>query len=338
MNPIPGTYRITAAAGILLSAALFLHTARKNGLPLSRAAMGWAAGLLSALILSKAVYVLFSLPALEQYGPGKWFRAVPEEFSFAAGGIGFCLGFAAAWPRRREVLPRALDLAVLPGCVLAAALRFGGIWLGELELADMYSLGLSEIREGSLFARFPFAVPDAWGYWYLSVSTLSAFLILCVGCHGLFLLRKKQDHASEFSEGMVFERSAFLLCAIRFFLELTRMKSFIFYFVHVDQVLCALVMLGLTVRGCLRFREKAGRFPVLCPVLLLFCIAVNGVTQYLMDKPWQFESLMSESVFTWVNENLAVFGYALLLLTSVLPAVLFLLLQRKIRRAPRGTE
>ena len=338
MNPISDHFRISAAAGVLLSTALFLYAVRKNGLSVPRAAAGWLAGLLLALVLSKAVYVLFHFPPLEQYGAQKWLRPVPGEFSFVAGAAGFCLGVSLAWVRSRKVLPRVADLLVFPGCLLAAALRFGESGLGELGLADVTSMGLPEIREGSLFARFPLGVSDAWGYWYLSVSTLSAFLILCTGIYGFLLLRRKKDRASGLPGGTVFARCAFFLCAIRFFLELTRMKSFIFFFVHVDQALCAVAMAVLTVRGALRLRKSTGRFPAQYPSLLLACFALNGVTQYLMDKPWQFETLMPENVFTWVSENLAVFGYSLLLLTSVLPAVLFLLLQGRIIRAPRGTE
>lgn len=335
MNPAGAVVWILPAGGILLSAVFFLASMRRGGFSLARSAAGFLLGLLLSFLFSKGLYVLLNYASLQSFGAGKWFRLVPEEFSFAAGGIGFCLGTLAVWTGRPGAPAAAADRLAFPGCLLAACLRFGEIFHGELGLADVSSMGLPDLESGALFARFPFAVQDAWGYWYPSVSTVSALLILLVGVYAL-VMRKKQDHASGLPGGMVFESCAFLLCALRFFLELTRMKSLIFYFVHVDQVLCALVMAALMIWAGLRGRHGGGRFPVVCFVLFLLCIALNGVTQYLMDKPWQFESLLPESAFSWISDNLAPFSFSLLLLTSVLPVVLYFLLLRKVRSVPGG--
>lgn len=328
-------YPILLLCGILLSAVLYLLSSRRGGLSLPRAAAGFLSGLLLAFLFAKALYVLLNGVSLSDRGPEKWFRLVPEEFSFVAGAVGFCLGALAVHAGNPENLSKAADRLVFPGCLLAACLRFGEIYLGQLGLTEPWSLGLPDLESGSLFARFPFAVPDAWGSWYPAVSTLSALLILLTGLWGLYLL-KKQNHASGDPAGMVFETCAFLLCCFRFFLELTRMKSLIFYFVHADQVLCAVVMTVLMIRAGLRLRKSSGRFPFAFPILLSACFALNGAVQYLMDKPWQFEPVLPEGVFTWISENLAPFGSSLLLLTSLLPAVLFLLLRRKIRQAGAG--
>ena len=322
-------YRIIAAAGILLSGVLFVYLSRRRGFSAGRAAAGFLAGLLLALLFAKGVYVCFYYASLEQYGFGKWFRIIPQEFSFIAGAAGFCLGPVLLNLRKKQEIPGVLDCLAAPGCLLAAFLRFAEVFLGQLGLCDVYTLGLPDIAEGSLLARFPFAARDAWGIWYLSVSTLAAFAALLIGLAAFLRLRKKDEIPS----GMIFERCAFLLCAVRFFLELTRTECLVFYFVHVDQALCAVFLLALFIRVCLRVKKAGKRFPVPSLVFFLLCIALNGVTQYLQDKPWKFRGLFSEDAFRWLNDNLRWFGYALLLFTTVLSVILYLRLWHKAKAA-----
>ena len=323
-------YWITAAAGILLSGVLFVCLARSRGFSALRVAAGFLAGLLLALLFAKGVYVCFYYASLGQYGFGKWFRAVPKEFSFAAGAAGFCLGPALLSLRRRQEIPALLDCLAAPGCLLAAFLRFAEIFLGQLGLCDVYALGLPDIVEGSLLARFPFAARDAWGIWYLSVSTLAALCALVIGLSAFLRLNSKK---ARLPAGLVFERAAFLLCAVRFFLELTRMECLIFSFVHLDQALCALFMLVLFIRIGLRLRKAGKRFPVPSLVFFLLSFALNGTMQYAMDKPWKFQALFTEDAFRWFNSNLSGFGFVLLLATTILPAAIYCRLWRKAARA-----
>ena len=301
---------VAFSAGVLLSGGLFVLSARRGGFSVRRAAACFLCGILMALLAARLFHAAW-------YGAGEWFGMDPRSFSFAAGCAGFCAGSVLPCLRRREEIPALLDCLAVPGCVLVAFARFGEIFLGQLGLADVYSFGLPDIREGSLLARFPFAAADAWGYWYLSVSTLAALLALAAAAYGLWLKGKKKT-----ASGVLFERCAVLLCSGRLFLELTRMESLIFRYVHLDQALCALFMLGFVIRACIRRKKTAGRFPVLPLVLVILCIAVNGVTQFLMDKPWMFEPVLPEGIYRWLNDNLKVFGLCLLLVTAVLPAVI----------------
>ena len=149
------------------------------------------------------------------------------------------------------------------------------------------------------------------------LRTLSLLLALVTAAYGLWLKCKKKT-----APGVLFDRCAVLLCSVRMFLELIRIESLIFRYVHLDQALCALFLLGLVIRACIRRQKTEGRFPVLPLVLVILCIAVNGVTQFLMDKPWMFEPILPKEVYLWLNDNLKVFGLCLLLVTSVLPAVI----------------
>ena len=301
---------ITFSAGALISGGLFVLSARRGGFSIRRAAVCFLCGILAALLAARLFHGAW-------YGAGEWFGMNPRSFSFAAGCAGFCLGAILPWLRQRRDIPALMDCLAVPGCVLIAFARFGEVFLGQLGLADVYSLGLPDIPEGSFLARFPFAAVDAWGYWYLSVSTLAALLALAAAAYGLWLKHNKKTNP-----GVLFDRCAVLLCSARMFLELIRMESLIFRYVHLDQALCALFLLGLVIRACIRRQKTAGRFPVLPLVLVILCIAVNGVTQFLMDKPWMFEPILPEGVYLWLNDNLKVFGLCLLLVTSVLLAVI----------------
>ena len=322
---------VVAGAGALLSVCLLVFRAGRRGFSPPRALAGSLLGLLLSLLLAKSVWLLFFAASLGAEDAGKWFRAVPGEFSFTAGCIGFCLGPALAWLRRRDRLPALMDLLAFPGCLLAAFVRFAEIFWGQLGLADVYTLGLPDIPDASLLARFPFAVRDAWGIWYLAVSTLSAVLALAVAACALLRTRAK---ARPLPAGTVFERSAFLLCAACFFLDLTRMETLVFMWVHVNQALCALVMLALAVRAACRQQKASGRFPVFSLALTFLCFVLNGFAQYLADKPWVFEPLLPDGVFSWMNDNLLPLVWSLLLLTALVPVLLHGRLLRK-AAAPR---
>ena len=204
-------YWILVSSGILLSGLLFVCLSRRRGFSAVLSAGGWIIGLALALFCAKAVYVCFYYPALQQYGAAKWIRFIPREFSFVAGGIGLCLGPVLLSLKQRKALPVLLDCLAVPGCLLAAFLRFAEICLGQTALADIRAMGLLDIADGSLLARWPFAAQDAWGDWYLAVSTVAAAAALLIGLGGFLRLR----HFSRRPAGMVFSRCAFLLCAVR---------------------------------------------------------------------------------------------------------------------------
>ena len=321
----PPLYGLTLAAGILLSGIWYSFRIKKAGQKISAAMIGLILGILLGYLGAKLVYAAFNWGyQTGTYGIGFLFRTVPEEFSFVGGCIGYCGGVALGAKVGGIRISRALDLFAAPGCLLAAAARFGEIFLGELGLAELSTVGLAEIEEGSLLAFFPAAVQDDWGMWAFAVSTLTALgdLIVC----GVTARRGTAAHGKD---GRIFERAAFLLCAIQFFLELTRMVSFIFYFVHVEQALCAILMIILTVRICRGTGSEGGRIrkgPVITAAVLT---AVNGVTQYLMDKPWKFEKLIPEGILQWINENLAPFCFSVMLLTTVAWTAVYLLSWRK---------
>lgn len=330
-------YYVILVLGILVSGSLFLFNVRKKRLSVPLAACIFVLGLALACFFAKSLYVLLNYSALKGHGIHKWFLLIPEQFSFVGGAIGFCLAPVLLRIKKRREIPVYLDQLALPGCLLAAVLRFDEIFLGELGLADLRSLGLPDLSDGSVLACFPFAVRDTWGVWYLSVSTLAALLALVILCCLALSSRKGRRLSRSVPDGFLFERCAFLLCSVRFFLELTRIDCLIFYFVHVDQVLAALVMLVLFIRMGLRLKRQSGHFPVVSLVLYLLSYTLNGIIQYLMDKPWHFESLLPQEAYFWLNRNLNSFGFSVLLLTTIVQGILFFRLYRKAAKAAGDT-
>ena len=332
MNSVLG-YGMTMAAGLILSAVLFILRSRRKNLPVFRSAAGFAAGILLAYFCAKLVYIAFFHSSLAGQGFSMLVRLVPGEFSFVSGCAGFCLGIILPYLRQKDRIPAVLDAWAVPGCLMAAFARFAEIFLDQSGLAELYDMGLPDIEDGSLLARFPFAVGDDYGMWYFAVSTLAAILILVV----LLFTRLRENGIRGITEdsGMSFTYAAFLLCCIRFFLELPRIESLIFYFVHVEQVFAALIMIFMIVRICRRRKAQTGKFPTWPLILLSVCIIVNGLTQFLRDKPSKFEPLMPESVYWWISDNLSPFCYSVYLLTTLALVIGYLVLDSRLRAGYR---
>ena len=328
MNSV-GSYLITMAAGLILSAVLYILRAHRKGLPLLRVMWGILAGILLACACAKLVYLGFFHSSPEDRGMGMLIRLVPGEFSFVSGCAGFCLGIMLPFVRQRSRIADALDAWAVPSCLMAAFARFGEIYLDQAGLAELYDMGLPDIEEGSLLARFPFAVGDDFGMWYFAVSTLTAVLFLVILLFAC--LRERRVHGIAADTGMIFPYTAYLMCCVRFFLELPRMESLVFYFVHVEQVLAALIMIFLTVRICRRRKTQTGKFPRWPLVSILLCIVINGLTQFLWDKPSKFESLMPEGVYWWICDHLSSFCYSVYLLTTLALVVGYLVLDTRMR-------
>ncbi|MBR2660800.1 MAG: hypothetical protein IKE15_05285 [Clostridia bacterium] len=340
MDPEIIAYWVILAAGILLSGILFVLSARKNGYSAVRALAGYLPGILLAAFFAKALYVLLFYPSLEQYGIEKWIRIIPDEFYFVAGCAGFCLGTELVWLSRknRKSIPGLMDQLALPGCILAAALRFGE---GLLGLAKVSNIGLTElfmIRKGTTAIEFfPLTVPYGKKYLLFCVSTPAALIILLIAVYIFFLRRKARRPFSGIGEGMVFECCAFCLCAERLFLEVATMKTR-FYFVFVDQALCGLIIVALMIRMGSRLKKATGRHPTPLYVFMVLCIAVNGITQFLMDKPGKLERLLTEDAYMWFNENVKAIGFAVMLATVIGLAVIYGYLFRKVVRTRRAEQ
>ena len=277
----PQYYLISACVGLLLASALFHLSLRKRKLPVSVAWLGLLFGTVLSLVFAKAGYLIFK--AEEQfglYGIEALIRTHRETFCFVTGCIGYVIGVLLAVRIMKQRLPAALDSFAPAFCLMIAGVRFGEIWLGEFGLGELTMFGFPYIEDGSPFAFFPLALKNEWDEWWLAVCTLEAAAALVCMVYSLIIRNRRP--------GLRFHRTVFLLCAFQFVLELTRAVAMIFFFVHVEQVLCALVMIALIIQAGIRYRRTKRKTPVWAYILSFLCLLVNGLAQFALDKPYKF--------------------------------------------------
>ena len=329
-------YWITLAAGCALAGVLFvfrLKAVGEDGRKASAFALcGMLAGALAGYLLSKTIFIVLNgTYLLDEHGIGAFFRLRAHEFSFAGAAIGFILGLSGAarlagGKLLKGTVAQVLDAFAVPGCLLVACLREAELFLEQMGLGEMATLGLPEIADGTLLAFVPVSMPDGWGGRLLAVCTFEALTALLVGLACL-LPRKKS-----WPSGLCFRNATYWLCGVQILLELLRIVSAVFFFVHVDQALCAIVLCVLMFSACRRLRKAGKKIPVSAPVLLGVCIVVNGLTQFFMDKPWMLEGVLPGESFYWVNDHLAHVGFSLITLTVAGMILAWYLVRRRLER------
>ena len=258
------------AAGLVLSGLLYVCRLGRQG----ENRLCAPAGMILGILLACAGAKLFFLMQHMGLDIGSWsadtvFSAAWEEFSFAGGCLGFMLGIWTAAKILHISGGKALDLFAVPGCILIA-------------FARMAEAGMENIGQGNMPAFlpevFPFAVKDDWGDAFLAVFTLEALAALLCAAWLVFDGRKRKDGFSG-----QFRKAVIVLCGAQLFLEMLVTNywiTFMISFIHMDQVICAVILLIMVIRGCVR-NKKAG--PVIVTVLLL---GLNALTQYIQDKPY----------------------------------------------------
>ena len=257
------------AAGLAFSGLLYAYRLGRAGEKRLCAPAGMILGIPLACIGAKLFFLLQHMGL----DIGNWtaetvFSGVWEELSFAGGCLGFVLGVWAAAKLLRVPGGKALDLFAVPGCLLIAFARMAEAGMENIGQGNMPSF-LPEV--------FPFALKDDWGA-MLAVFTLEALAALLCALWLFLSGRKRQDgFAGQFRKAVI------VLCSAQLFLEMLIVNywiPFIISFIHMDQVICAVVLLVLIIRGSVR-NKKAG--PAVAAVLL---IGLNALMQYVQDKPY----------------------------------------------------
>lgn len=276
------------AAGLAVSGLLFAYRLGKAGEKRLCALIGMILGLPLAYVGAKLFFLLHNAGLdIRNWSAEAMFQPRWEELSFAGGCLGFTLGIWLAAKLLHVSGGKALDLFAVPGCILIAFARMAEAGMETIGQGDMPSF-LPEV--------FPFALTDAWGA-SLAVFTLEAVAAIC--CAAWLLVGGKKQ------EGMdrQFEKACIVLCSVQLFLEMLIVNywiPFIISFVHLDQVLCAVILLILVIRLSVRIK-KAG--PAIVTALLM---GLNALMQYVQDKPYLFPLPESAEVGT-----LAVIVFAL---------------------------
>ena len=285
------------AAGLVVSGLVFAYRLEKAGERRLCAVIGMILGLPLAYVGAKLFFLMHNLGMdIRNWSPGTLFQPLWEELSFAGGCLGFALGVLIAAKLLGVSGNRALNLFAVPGCILIAFARMAEAGMETIGQGDMPSF-LPEV--------FPFALKDDWGA-SLAVFSLEALTALC--CAGWLLTAERKRNDS----GLHFVKACIVLCSVQLFLEMLIVNywiPFIISFIHLDQVLCAVILLVLMIRLSLRIK-KAG--PVIVTVLLM---GLNALMQFIQDKPYLFPlpdgmdtGILSVAVFALCSAGLVATG------------------------------
>ena len=287
---------ITMSAGSVLLFALYgLRCARAERVPVLRR-RPWLAALLSLVfavlfgtVLARIGYVLLiEVPALDFEYEGlaaleelDLLDFEPDQVSFFCGAVGVCLGVLLANRLTRKGATFAGMDAFAPfGALLVALFRLGELLLKNVGLASYYAG--NSLPEGSPLTFFPFAVEittdSGTSYWAWAVCVLSAVFALAWAAIAFFRLRGKGR------TGLVFSLTLFFLALPQLLCESLRNRGMYWEpFVHVEQVLCGVVLLAVLFCWALKTGRKVPAFRRWLPFLAtVLCFGLIIVIEFII--------------------------------------------------------
>ena len=285
-------------AGLAAGMIWYGFRLKKQGLPPAAALITAAAGSLLALICAKAGYLLHDLGANLLDGYFDEITAVtPDKLSFIGGCAGFVAGTAAA-AKISGIRPgKALDLFAAPGCIF--------LCLARIAEGGMDTIGTGNEVEAAWLQFFPLTIRNSWDGACLCVFVLEAVTALvCL----IPALRRK---AGDDRDGLVFERTAVCLLGAQIgwemFVQYPYIRAFVTSFVSLEQVLCAVLLLVLAIRGCVKGCRV---WPI--PVILLL-LGLSTFFQFLRDNKIE---LLFEEGWEWALDNAETIAFAAYFLIS----------------------
>ncbi len=288
-------------AGLAAGTAWYGIRLRKHQLPVAAALPAALLGSLLALVCAKAAYLLHDLGGSLFEGYFDEVSALTAEtLSFTGGCAGFIAGTALA-AKICGVRPgKALDLFAAPGCVF--------LCLARLAEGGMDIIGVGEEVEAEWLQCFPLTIRNSWDEPYLCVFVLEALTALA--CLAPALRRRKDGER----DGLVFERTAVCLLGAQICWEMLKqypyIRSFVTSFVSLEQVFCAVFLMVLVVRGCVKGRRW---LPVPLTAALL---GASAFFQFYKDN--KIEALFEEGMEWWLENAGTISVIAFLLISAAL--------------------
>ena len=251
--------------GIAAVLACWLYGVRLKAVSGARSGGALVSVLMAAalgLLFSKLFYVLFKLD----------FDSLLvwnfEKFSVFGGAFGVCIAVALCAP-----LCRVKSVDALNAFAPAGALLLCGVRLGELFLGSYGLIGISD----SLFENdWHVCLVEA------GVAMLAALLAWWV-----------------YDRRVAFMRTAYLICAFQLLTELLHNNQAMFLsFVHIEQVLCAVVMLAIMFLHCRRGISHDDTYRFTPFFWFLAPVAIITYMEFELDKCW-IDSLISNIGTDW---------------------------------------
>lgn len=273
-----GTVLVFALYGLGLRTAPGRPELRRGAWAVAGLSLVLAAGF--GIVLARVAYALLmreldfeydGIAALEQL---LWFDI--DCVCFVGGALGVVLGVLLANRMvHKGAVAAGMDVFAPFGALLVALFRLGEGFFGS------YGTG-TILPDGSPFAFFPFAleirVDGGYSYWGWAVFVLSALFALVWAGVSFFALRHKTR------KGLNFTLTLFFLALPQVLCESMRSRGLLWLFVHVEQLLCAVVLVGVLVFWILQAGGKRSWFSKWLPLLVtLVCAGLVVVTEFAID-------------------------------------------------------
>lgn len=262
MNGFLSIYGLCLLGISMLSFDMLETGVRARGLKKCTRGMLYTLALVLGVVCARGFYMITS-----PYGgmTPLYFSFWPFEYAFS----GAVLGVIAA----------GLLTAVLTrqnaGYVLDAMTPTALVTLALARCAEMFAdFGWGAVVEGK-WAKFPFAVQDAFGQWRLAIFFAEAAFALLV-----------LVYAKAWRKRMPGELFSIALCWLsmgHLFLETLRAESICWGFVRVQQLACAALALGLLL-GWQAKNKLSARNLLHSLIVYFLCIGAIIFAQYAMDK------------------------------------------------------
>ncbi len=268
------TYFLCLTIGAVICTGLFVWKLQRSGLKTTAALILLPLGAVLGLVASKAGYFLLELRDMlaKHEGLTGLISDSTKEFSFVCGCFGVVLAAVlAARITKQKTLP-LLDAFAPCGALMAAITR-----ACEGLLDPMALVGLGDFVENESHWFFPVAVENEMFYsWFYAVFMLEATLALLCAI-GAFAI----SHQGRFVPGRVFLHTVVFLAVPQIFSERMLNQCMKWGFVRIEQLLCALIVFGIILYACIRYRGR-GRF---VPVALdLLCAGVMICIEFTLDN------------------------------------------------------
>ena len=235
-----GSAVIFALYGLRCAKAVRLPALRKRAW--ETALLSFAFAVLFGTVLARVGYALLMQELDFEYDGiaalGQLLEFEIDTVSFLFGALGVILGVLLANRlTRKGTVITGMDAFAPFGALLAALFRLGEVAFGS------YGAG-GNLPEGSPLAFFPLAlkieVAGGYSYWAWAVCVLSAVFALVWAGIAFFRLRGKGRTGLSFTLTLFFLALPQVLCE-----SLRHNVSMLWLFVHVEELLCALVLLGV---------------------------------------------------------------------------------------------
>lgn len=259
-------YGLFLIAAVAAGCAVFCPAARREGiapktLPVLAALSVLLGALCGRLYLHVAKYTVNGM-GLWGYTP---LSGRPYEYAACGTVLGVMLAGWLAAKLTKQKAWRVLD-ALAPAALMALAVaRFG---------EHFSDFGWGQVLVNPVWQRFPFAVKDIYEQWHLAAYMLEGAMALIVG---VFALRMKAAR-----EGDRFLRALLWWAAAQILCESLRAETIRWGFVRVQQLQCAVFMLGVLLTNAKRAGalRKAGK----AVGLFLAGVGVLVFVEYALDK------------------------------------------------------